>query len=561
MSFKNEKRYYIFSFMKINISYIFLLLIIINPQIIYSLIKIPFKIAKYQKLLNENLNKIVEDNSFNLKLLSFVNLGDPLQNIEVSFNLKLSNYFISNYCKNSSTYYSYKKSNTFREIKTIENPKDIVNNFYCNETFFFQDTNKNEQIPVNDMLIYMPKSDKNINNCLNIGLKFPNNINNQYQETFIQQLKHKGIISKYFWAMILYNNANNTSSDNYNKYNGEFIFGDIIKEYYPKLDTFFSNNKIVSVYTSKINKKNEENNKNLLEWGILFQVFYENKENNEIKNVIMNTFNSEFDFSINTIIGTYEYFQKIEKDFFSIYISKQICQTSYMGTMTYKFIFCNAEDFTINDLQKFPALNFKNKDLRFIYTLTYQDLFYLTPDKKYYVFNIIITNTYGSEDNEDEEQKWVLGLPFWKKYQFSFDIDNKLIYFYNKEGNFIDKSTHKSGNYEMQSISDEMENTNNDTNITNNQRIVIDNKKNTNEIAIDKLIFLTILGIFFFFLFCFVIFLVRKTLFKKGYVLMRIKKDNELKYDYYYTSENIDYEKKKNVLNKKELEMEIKLDN
>ena len=29
-----------------------------------------------------------------------------------------------------------------------------------------------------------------------------------------------------------------------------------------------------------------------------------------------------------------------------------------------------------------------------------------------------------------------------------------------KEGNFIDKSTHKSGNYEMQSISDEMENTN-----------------------------------------------------------------------------------------------------
>ena len=530
---------------------------LINLQNIHSLIKIPFKIKKYQNILNQDIEEIAKDILFNYKLLSFISIGDPPQTIEASFNLKLSNYFITNYCKNSSTFYSYKDSKTFKVIKTIENPLDIIDNFYCNETFFFQTSDNNNQISVNDMLIYMPKSNEEYTtNCINIGLKFPDDLNNKYQETFIQQLKHKNIINKYMWTMILYNNDDTSVN---NDYDGEFIFGDILKDYYPKIYSDYSSNKLVYSYGANINKNNDDN-KITVEWGILLQIFYEYEENNEKNNIALNSYIFEFDFSLNAIIGTYEYFQKIQNNFFKTYLNKNICKAHFLGRMTYKFIYCNAESFTINDLKKFPSLNFKNKDLRFIFTLTYEDLFILTPDNKYYIFNIIITNI-GNDDVEEEE-KWVLGLPFWKKYQFSFDIDNKLIYFYNKEGKFIDKSTHKSGNNEMQPLNEEMENTNNDTNITNNQRITSDNKsknkKIDNEIKIDKLIFVVILGIFFLILVCFTVFLIKRTLFKKGYSLMRNKKANELEDEYYYSSDSINYSKKNDNLNKKELEMHIK---
>ena len=104
--------------MKLNI---FFLLIIIDSQISYTLIKIPFKITKYQKFSNHTINEIAEDVSFNLKLLSIINIGDPPQNIEVSFDLKLSNYYISNYCKNSSTFYLYNESKTFSQIQKFDN--------------------------------------------------------------------------------------------------------------------------------------------------------------------------------------------------------------------------------------------------------------------------------------------------------------------------------------------------------------------------------------------------------------------------------------------------------
>ena len=198
--------------------------------------------------------------------------------------------------------------------------------------------------------------------------------------------------------------------------------------------------------------------------------------------------------------------------------------------------------------------------MRYIYTLTYEDLFYLTEDKKYYIFNVIIENNNFNGESEHEE-RWVLGLPFWKKYQFSFDTDNKLIYFYDKEGKFIDKSTQKSR--EIQDINEEVANINNDTNITNNQRIISEdkNKKINYDIKIDKLIYTIILSIFFVVLFFFFIYLIRKTLFKKGYSFIRNKKANELEDEYIYMSKNNDLDKTKKHSNKKELEMQIKSDN
>ena len=531
--------------------YFLYILIIANYQISSSIIKIPFKIKKAYIESNKNINKEIEDKSFNYKLYSFISLGSPPQKIEASFNLKTSNFYISNFCRNSSTFYSFKDSSTFFKINTDEKPPEFINNFYFNETFFLN--SKNDEIEVNNMLLYIPETN-NKNNCLNIGLKFPNYINNKFQESFIQQLKHKNIINKYFWSMGLYNNGSN------DYYDGEFIFGDILNDYYSNIDRKYSYKKISSTYTGNSNRKNDK--MNILEWGLLFQVFYKKKNNeNENTYIYMNSFVSEFDFGINTIIGTFEYFQNIRNDYFNDYINKKICKISYMRS-TYKYIYCDAVNFGINDLKNFPTLNFRNKDLRYIFSLNYEDLFYLSSDNKYYIFDIMITTDY--QDNNSNE-KWVFGLPFWRKYQFSFDIDNKLIYYYNKDGYFIDKTTHNTKNTHMREINDEVQNINNDTDIKNNQRIIdsninkkIKNRNNDEEIKIRPYIFIILLIIIFIFLFCFLVFLVKKTLFKKGYILMRNKKANELEEDDSLSSKNINFIKKDNDIIKKEFEMQNK---
>ena len=58
----------------------------------------------------------------------------------------------------------------------------------------------------------------------------------------------------------------------------------------------------------------------------------------------------EFDFGINIIIGTFEYFRNIQRDYFNKYINKNICKTYFIGSMIYKFIYCYAEKYTLNDL-------------------------------------------------------------------------------------------------------------------------------------------------------------------------------------------------------------------
>ena len=229
----------------------------------------------------------------------------------------------------------------------------------------------------------------------------------------------------------------------------------------------------------------------------------------------------------------------------------------------YKYIYCHVGNFTQNDLEKFPTLNFINKDLRFSFSLNYKDLFYLTEDKNYYIFNIMIINIYNPYDYEDiGGLKWVLGIPFWKKYQFSFDSDNKLIYFYNKNGKFLDEISPEDNTYNEDKKEDaDTDNINNKKN-ENNLNLPMDNNQNNDNknisIEINTIFLFGFLIIIFIVLFCILILIIRKLLFKKGFILIRTKKANELNDDEYYnySSQNINYSKKDNLKNK-ECEMQI----
>ena len=135
-----------------------------------SVIKIPFKIIKYESPKDQILEQKVEDMIFFFKLISFIDIGNPPQKIEASFDLKSSNIYITNSCRNCSTFYLYKDSKSFSKIKTDKKPTGFGNQIYANETFLFYDDNNNQKKA--KILIYLPELDKNflknknIKNCL-----------------------------------------------------------------------------------------------------------------------------------------------------------------------------------------------------------------------------------------------------------------------------------------------------------------------------------------------------------------------------------------------------------
>ena len=503
-----------------------LLLIFMFDTISSSLIKIPFKISKSQ-IFYKSIEKYIENMLFEYKLYSLIEVGQPPQSIEAFFDLKISNYFISNICKDCLSFYSYKKSKTFIKTETDEKPFLYGSTFYGNETFYFYDE-KNEQKIIENMLIFLPelKEDKEIKNCLNIGLKFPDYSNNNYQETFIQQLKHKNKINQYLWTLIFYDNNKDKLK---NDYEGEFIFGDIFNDYYKIIDNRdFSFSKVTHTYTGIIKKKNSIKEEIMLEWGIQFdEIYFLNSKNNlnSNNNININTniisihdLTIEFDINLNVILGPSNYYNNIITYFFNDYFKNNICKESFIRNKMYKFIYCNVVNFTKNDLEKFPILNLKNNILRYIFNLDYKDLFSLTNDNKYYIFNIMLFNILN---NNNEEQRWVFGLPFLKKYHFIFDSDNKLIYFYNKNGKF----------------SDEFENINNKSEINNKDVNKKDKLINIEKKYIFIIFIIIFVNIFFIFL-CIILF--KKILLKKGYILKRIKKANELMDDDYdYSNHHI----------------------
>ena len=561
--------------MVFNKNIIFLILLISKYFVYSSIIKIPFKILKYERN-NQNLEKAVEDMAFYYKLYSTIEIGNPPQNIETTFFLKSSNFYISNLCLNSTSFYSYKNSNSFKRIETDNKPIGFGNQIYGNESLYLYEGITNRKILIENLLIYLPELDDNDNlnnnknrNCLNIGMKFPD-FSNNFQKTFIEQLKRKNIINQYMWILSFYNNK-------YHKdYDGAFIFGDILNDYYPKIyKDDYDLNKLTYIYTGSKRKKFEEK-KNILEWSLYFdKIYYELSDNlngtDNLNNIVnLHKAIPEFDFNMNIILSTFEYFRNIQRDYFNYYYNKNICKYSFMRGSMYKFIYCHYRNFTQKDLEKFPILKFKNIALRYIFSLDYKDLFSLTYDKKYYIFNILVANVYQGDNNENAGY-WVFGLPFWKKYQFSFDTDKKLIYFYNEKNIFLDENefdldeSEDIDESEISSdfndiLSDVDKNYENNTIIENDHMISNKNKKDIKSIniVIKKIfLFFGIVIIFFCLLFC-ILLLIKKILFIKGFTLVRLKKANELNDDYDYSNKNINFINENNNAKNQECEMQIK---
>ena len=148
-----------------------------------------------------------------------------------------------------------------------------------------------------------------------------------------------------------------------------------------------------------------------MEYGLKWKIIFDDIKFN---NFILNDKNCEFQINLNIIFGTQEFKNIINNNFFNDKINKT-CFKGFNDFYKYEYYYCNNNNFK-NDFQK---IYFIIRQLNTSFELDYNDLFIKKNDLYYFLIAFRIN-----------EQTWILGKPFLKKYQIIFDSDKKLIGLY-----------------------------------------------------------------------------------------------------------------------------------
>ena len=380
----------------------------LSKNLIYTNLSISKPSNKYQTFIS--LSSI----EFYLKNLDMNDNTYP-EEITGYYNYTYNdNYILKQFFK--LNYYNSSLSNTYEYIADIK--EDFYTQFsfdkgvYANETFFFQTKNiiseKAIIKPINLIFTYR-QSVRFDHRPGVIGLGVGKN-------DFLSELKDSHEINNYEFSL--------KYSDIVGE-KGEIIIGDPPHAYDE------DNYKEKNLRCAKIIKDH------YFTWSLLFHNIYIHNNNYIFEKNQIAKFRIEEFF----ILGTKEYFDIIQNIFFNKYIDEKIC---YMGKHRklpysddfYHFI-CYIKDYNKREkfLKNFPSITFFQKEMYHNFTLDSKDLFTIFPDGNRLLFNIEFNNY----------NEWVFGKPFFKKYQLVFDMDSKLIKYYIKEDDEIEKNRIRDG--------------------------------------------------------------------------------------------------------------------
>ena len=150
-------------------------------------------------------------------------------------------------------------------------------------------------------------------------------------------------------------------------------------------------------------------------WLLQFKIYYYNNGNKIFFGFLKNeeTTESMFWIDFDIIMGTYDYYKSIKKNFFDKYNTE--CKSDKVDYY-YTVISCH-KNF---DTKKFPTLYIYNSDYNYTFELTQNDLFEVRGNRKYFLIVFCATANYP----------WKFGRIFLQKYLFNFDIESKSIGFY-----------------------------------------------------------------------------------------------------------------------------------
>ena len=138
----------------------------------------------------------------------------------------------------------------------------------------------------------------------------------------------------------------------------------------------------------------------------------------------------------------YDFYEIINEEFFNYYYKNNICSNEDIYNY-YIIISCYSNNFTSNDINKFPKIEFSIKEIRFNFSFSGEELFYKKENKFYLKLIPKI---------ESNQYEFKLGRMFLKKYNVIFNADSKTMTFYrfksiNNKSDKNNEYTHKKNGF------------------------------------------------------------------------------------------------------------------
>lgn len=343
--------------------------------------------------IKESLNEKNNFYSFFTKnnISTLIEIGTPYQ--KIPFYIKLDEFPISILGNKNKGKYNEIKSNTYNKEEECDYYfyKGNFEGCISNDIFNI----KNEKIKFSFLLINNHSIESQMDNNI-FGLTFYSRRFSGQQ--FIYLLKNNKIIDSYNF---------------YFKYNEKDENGNLIIGNFP--------HEIDKNYDEKLLKLinlNIKNNEFLWKFSI-DEIYFDDKIINE-KNFI------EIKIDIKGIIGTEKYNQYFKSNFIDKNNNK--CQIDFSEDKKYKFYYCDKNV----DISKIKIIKFNSKVFNSSFEFNYKDLWIEFNEKLYY--QIIFKNFILNNENDNN---WIFGELFLKKYLLLFNQDKKVIGIYeNKKMNF-----------------------------------------------------------------------------------------------------------------------------
>ena len=432
-------------FFRINIIFQILLTFTISASVQKRYITIPFSIQVPDNNLIFNSQSFIEKYFYKNIILDF-SIGENSQITNGIINQDLSCFELIeekniSFDKTSLKFFSPKKSTSFKirkeVIKISYRPDEYMalgsDYFSFNEknnmSFLFKQVKNEDEINFEKI-----KNDKYI---VKIGMILPSREMKCPQ--FFHDVKKVANLSKYIVSFEFEENNNK----------GNLIFGDEMFNY---KNTKYFESQYIGSYSSQNHQTYFNEAKMIL-----------NGDNTNI-NITKGT-NSIFDYNLGVIIGLDNYKKIIEQYFFDDLINKKICtndNVKYNNT-NYIVYSCDARNFE-EKIKSFPKLIFVSKNFEYDFELTYNDLFTKINNK--YYFLVIFKE-------KSEKNTWFFGQPFYKKYQFTINLDQNWVGFYNPNKEKIIPESPEEGNNTDASGNTKRNNNNENSGMSKTKKILL----------------------------------------------------------------------------------------
>ena len=358
--------------------------------------------------LNIGENNQVVSTFFEMSTKYFTLKDSSIYGLQKGMKVKNSNFtFNQNYLMKPIFKNIYYNSSTSQSYKFVEDCYDFIFDFISiknlcgNETVFLKlknNINDKEIIKPIDLYIKFKEKDYSDHRPGLIGLN--------YYSDFISELKERNEINKYDFSF-KYTNALEDI--------GELFIGDLPHIYDSE------HYKEENLRTAKIIKEST------IKWCINFDLYIVPINRNEKELYFGIDEAASFYIEEFFITGSQKYLNYIEENFFKKYQEKKLCKRNihfkayYEETFFHIICEINDEQTRKEFFAEFPILIFSQKEMFYNFSLTAEDLFTIIPDGKRILFNVdFILNS----------NRWIIGKPFFKKYQLIFNSDSNLISYY-----------------------------------------------------------------------------------------------------------------------------------